>query len=187
MADLSVRWADPYVNVFGDRTAQLAEQFPTVLPRIINQVGRRAKTQVIRELTIQTGLPRKTIVKAIGNPTEANRKSLEYAMKTRGGDIRLKYLRPRETRAGVVAYPFGKRALFRGAFMKGGAFPARKTVDRFDGHVMQRVGKGRMVTFVRSHVFIPKEMTVGATKAAFLRVAGPLLHERINAALEKLL
>ena len=157
-----------------------------VLPRIINQVGNRAKTQVIRHLTKQTGLPRKTIVKAVGvNP--ANTRSLSYEMKTRGGNIRLKYLKPRETRTGVTAAPWGKRQLYPGTFMKGGAFPIRKTVARFDGHVFRRLNTtGTKITQVRSGMYIPTEMTKGATAAAFMRTATPLLKERVDKALAKL-
>jgi hypothetical protein len=36
-------------------------------------------------------------------------------------------------------------------------------------------------------MFIPTEMTTGATKAAFERIAGPLLQQRVEAAIHKLL
>jgi hypothetical protein len=35
-------------------------------------------------------------------------------------------------------------------------------------------------------MFIPTEMTTGATAAAFERIAGPLLQQRIEAVLKKL-
>ncbi|MBX8803223.1 hypothetical protein HBA92_22270, partial [Ochrobactrum sp. MR28] len=47
--------------------------------------------------------------------------------------------------------------------------------------------KGEMIYQVRSGVFIPKEMTTGETQAAFLRTAEPLLKQRIDAAIAKLL
>jgi hypothetical protein len=166
----------------------LHTRFPKVLPRIVNQVGNRAKTQVIRNLTQQTGLPRKTIVKAIGNPSKARPGKLSYEMVTRGGNIRLKYLKPRETRPGVTAAPWGKRQLYRGTFMKGGAFPNRETVAKFDGHVYRRLNtSGTKITQVRSGMFIPVEMTRGATAGAFERTAAPLLKQRVDAALVKLM
>jgi hypothetical protein len=187
MPEISTRWADAHLKQYRARLEELNHRFPKVLPRIVNQVGNRAKTQVIRNLTKQTGLPRKTIVKAVGvNP--ANTRSLSYEMKTRGGNIRLKYLNPRETRAGVTAAPWGKRQLYPGTFMKGGAFPNRKTVARFDGHVYRRLNtSGTRITQVRSGMFIPTEMTSGATAAAFERIANPLLVERVEKALTKLL
>lgn len=196
MAVLSMKWADRNLAEYGDRIAELKRRFPTVLPRIVNQVGNRTKTVVIRELTKQTGLPRATIVKAIGNPATAKAGRFVYDMTTRGGNIRLKYLRPKETEPGVVARPFGKPTLYPGAFMRGGRFPDRKDVPEFNGHVFYRVGsgwgkrsdgsRGKKITFARSGVFIPKEMTSGATAEAFQRIAAPLLKERVEAALAKL-
>lgn len=188
MATISVAWADKHLSLFGSRLDRLNAQFPNVLPRIINQVGNRAKTQVTRTLTKQTGLPRKTIVKAIGNPGLARKGSLSYDLKARGGFIRLKYLAPRETRKGVSAKPFGQRRIFAGSFMKGGKFPNRQVVPKFNGHVFQRIDKaGKRLTYTRSDVRIPWEMTTGSTKAAFERTAAPLLQQRVDAAIKKLL
>lgn len=193
MAKILQRWADDNVSVYGNRIRKLNEKFPKVLPRIVNQVGNRAKTVVIRELTQQTGLPRKTIVKAVGNPAAARPGKLSYEMVTRGGFIRLKYLRARETRAGVIARPFGKPKLYPHAFMRGGWFPNRKTVPDFNGHAMIRFGRSpdvrggsRHYTYARSDVRIPYEMTTGATRAAFIKIAGPLLQQRVGQALAKL-
>lgn len=188
MAVLIAKWADGNINLFGSRVEQLHKRFPLVLPRIVNQVGDRSKTQVIRALTKQTGLPRKTIVKAVGDPRRANGRQLSYEMVTRGGNIRLKYLAPRETRPGVTAIPWGKRTLFAGTFMKGGKFPNRKVVAKFDGHVFRRLNaSGTKITQVRSGMFIPVEMTRHATRDAFERTAAPLLQIRIDAALRKLM
>lgn len=187
MTAISMRWVDSNLSEYGKRIGALKERFPKVLPRIVNQVGNRAKTVVIRELTKQTGLPRATIVRAIGNPSTARPGKLYYDMTTQGGNIRLKFLRPKETPAGVVARPFGKPTLYPGAFMRGGLFPDRKDVPDFHGHAFYRLNpSGTRITFARSGVFIPKEMTTGATSAAFHRVAAPLLKERVEAALDKL-
>lgn len=189
MTIIIAKWADGNLKRYGAKILELNEKMPTVLPRIINQVGNRAKTQVIRALTAQTGLPRKTIVKAIGNdPAPARPGRLTYELRTRGGNIRLKYLAPRETRKGVTAIPWGTRRLYPGTFMKGGKFPNRKIVPQFDGHVYQRMTSSSKwkINQVRSGMFIPVEMTKGATKAAFLRVAEPLLQQRVEAALRKL-
>lgn len=188
MATLSAHWADNHLNIFRDRIGELNTKFPKVLPRIVNQVGNKSKTVVIRTLTSQTGLPRKTIVKAVGTPNPARPGKLSFEMVTRGGNIRLKYLAPRETRPGVVARPWNKRTLFPGTFMKGGAFPNRKVVDKFDGHVYRRLNtSGTRITQARSGMFIPVEMTTGATAAAFERTAAPLLKVRVEKALKKLL
>ncbi|HEX5934232.1 MAG TPA: hypothetical protein VFY63_08700 [Pseudorhizobium sp.] len=191
---VNVAWADQVFHRYGKRVIDLHQKYPKVLPRIVNQVGGRAKTVVVRNLTTQTGLPRKTIVKAIGDPMKATFGRLSYEMVTRGGNIRLKYLNPKETEAGVVARPFGQSTLYPGAFMRGGWWPDRVEVPQWDGHVMVRVerhksvkGGSRHYTFARSGVFIPVEMTRGATKAAFDRVAGPLLQERVGKVLRDLM
>lgn len=210
MADIRIRWADQNLKRFGKQIAELNTKFPVVLPRIINQVGDRAKTQVIRNLTKQTGLQRAVIVKAVGDPVKARQGSLSYRITTRGGNIRLKYLSPKETRPGVVAKPWGRRTLYPKTFMRGGRWPNRVETAKLGGHVwrntgwgelntrasysfamgkFQQTGKqfGKRITQVRSGMFIPIEMTTGATKAAFERIAGPLLQERVEAALRKLL
>jgi hypothetical protein len=187
MVTIRARWADDTLAEFGEDLERLRREFPKVVPREINKVGARAKTLVIRNLTKQTGLDRRVIVAAV-DVTMAGGKRLSYGMVTRGGNIRLKYLKPKETQQGVVAKPFGKKTLYPGAFMRGGAFPDRKVVAKFDGHVMFRNrSKGRHYTFARSGVFIPEEMTKGATLAAFERTAGPLLQQRLDAVIRKLL
>lgn len=197
MSILVMRWVDRNLEQYGERIARLKTEFPKVLPRIVNQVGNRAKTVVIRQLTKQTGLQRRVIVAAIGNPQTARAGRYVYDMITRGGNIRLKYLRAKEVEGGVVARPFGKPTLYPGAFMKGGAFPNRKDVPQFNGHAFYRNGRakygertdgsmGTKITFARSGVYIPVEMTRGATLAAFNGIAAPLLKERVEAALNKL-
>jgi len=186
MADIEIRWADAELKKFGDRLKRLETEFPKVLPRIVNQVGARAKTQVVRNLTAQTGLPRATIFKAV-DVSLAGGKKLSYEMVTRGGNVRLKFLSPRETRAGVSAVPWGKRQVFGGTFMHGGKFPNRHG-GNFGGHVMRRLNpSGTKLTQARSGMFIPQEMTTGRTVAAFEKVAAPLLKQRVEAALDKLI
>ncbi|HZG29937.1 MAG TPA: hypothetical protein VE079_15895 [Ensifer sp.] len=187
MSIMVMRWVDRNLEQYGERIARLKTEFPKVLPRIVNQVGNRAKTVVIRQLTKQTGLQRRVIVAAIGNPQTARAGRYVYDMITRGGNIRLKYLSAREVEGGVVAKPFGRSTLYPDAFMKGGLFPNRKTVSQFNGHAYYRLNRsGSKITFARSGVYIPVEMTRGATLAAFNGIAAPLLRERVEAALDKL-
>ena len=93
MVIVMAKWADANLKLYGNRVAKLHTKYPNVLPRIVNQVGNRAKTQVIRALTAQTGLPRKTIVKAVANPTTARASHLTYEMRTRGGNTGVSSLR----------------------------------------------------------------------------------------------
>lgn len=68
MTTIRSTWADQNLKRYGARSESSIAASPKVLPRIINQVGNRAKTQVVRARTRQTGPPRKTIVRAIGAP-----------------------------------------------------------------------------------------------------------------------
>lgn len=195
MATVQFTWADDTLKKFGKDIAELNRRFPKAIPQTINQVGDRTKTQVIRSLTKQTGLPRRTIAKAVGDPMRAHPGRLSYTMVTKGGQVRLKYLAPRETRAGVSAKPWGKRTVFPGTFMMAGKFPNRVKVDAFGGHVWRRLGYGQRrdgtigwkLTQVRSGMSIPAEMTTGATRAVFERTAGILLQQRVEALIGKLL
>lgn len=185
---IKIAWADGVLRRYAAQIQQLSQTFPKVVPQEINKVGNRAKTVVVRNLTKQTGLDRAVIVKAVGSPIKASPGNLAYTMTTRGGNIRLKYFKPRETRRGVVAKPFGKRTLYPGTFLKGGKFPDRKTVEKFDGHVYRRLNpSGTRITQQKSGVIIPVEMTQGATLQAFEKVAAPLLERRIEVVIAKLL
>ncbi len=188
MVQITATWSDRNLDRFTAGVVALHSKLPNVLPRIVNQVGDRTKTQVTRTLTKQTGLPRKTIVKAIGKPSRAHAGSMSYTMETEGGDIRLTYLAPRETRKGVSAQPWGRRQVFGSTFMKAGRFPSRVIAPRLNGHVWRRLDTaGRKITQARSGVIIPKEMTSGATAAAFEAIAAPLLKQRVEAAIAKLM
>lgn len=186
--DLVVTWDDVRgIRRFERQLRDLNEKFPKALPRLMNQVGDRARTKVVRELTNATGLERAVIRRAV-QTKRAFTGELAYDLRSRGGNVRLKYLQPRETEAGVVAKPFGKRTLYPGAFMRGGVFPNRKNVPAFNGHVMFRNrSSGRHYTFARSGVFIPAEMIKGMTAQAFQGEVRTTLPQRIEALAAKLL
>ncbi|RWK10691.1 phage tail protein, partial [Mesorhizobium sp.] len=80
-------------NALG-RLSQL--QRSLVLARAVNHVGDRLRTKLTRTLANQTGLPYRTIRRAF-KVERANYGELAYAMRTQGGDISLKYFKPRET------------------------------------------------------------------------------------------
>ncbi|EXL07411.1 hypothetical protein BG46_10920 [Brucella anthropi] len=169
---------------------RLQTEFPNVLPRIVNQIGRRARTRVVRNLTKQTGLERQVIVRAVKNVDTAKPGKLFYSLQSRGGFIRLKYFRARETRQGVSAQPFGQRRVFPGTFIMGGQFPYRHVKHwNLEGHVYRRIGRAsqRRVTQVKSDVRIPDEMVRGETRDAFEREATVTMPPRVEAVIRKLL
>ncbi|OYW66836.1 MAG: hypothetical protein B7Z40_09795, partial [Bosea sp. 12-68-7] len=82
----------------------------------------------------------------------------------------------------------GRRQVFGGTFMRGGRFPNRVIAPRLNGQVWRRLDTaGRQITQARSGVVIPREMTTGATAAAFEAIAAPLLKQRVEAAIAKLM
>lgn len=184
---VNIRWADATLAKYQKEIVQLAAQFPKVIPQEINKVGDRVRTQVVRTLTKQTGLPKKTIQKAVVTYGASPGKYL-YTLKSEGGDIRLRFFKPRETRKGVVAKPWGKHTLFAGTFMKGGKFPKRVDVAQLTPDVWRRLNKsGSKITQQKSGVRIPAEMITGATAEAFDKMAAPLLEQRVMKVIAKLL
>lgn len=163
---------------------------PGVIARAINRAGDQATTAMVRTLTTQTGLKRKVIVTALRKTKASGKGDLAYTIASRGGDIRLKYFSPRETRRGVSANPRGKRQLFAGSFLRAGRFPNRKTITNrlTGGQVYERQGGGKWpVKTVRSGVIIPAEMVQGATEAAFYEVTRRVLPARLEHELYRIL
>lgn len=173
-----------YANGFG----MIGNRASVVLARALNHEGAKAKTQVQRALVQQTGLKYAVLKRAVkegkaaqGDPTrEYEGANLVYVLTSRGGDIRLKFFGARETRAGVVAKPWGAPKLYTGAFTRGGRWPKRVTLP-YKGHAFQRAGDSRLpISQVRSGLFIPDEMIKGASAAAFEQTMGASLEARIG-------
>ena len=177
------------VGAFGEaasRFRKAGKKGPIAIARAINHTGDKAKTQMVRALVPQTGLKRKTIVKALKR-SGASAGALVYVIKSRGGNISLKYFGARETKKGVTAAPWGKRKIYPMAFVKGGHAPNRVAL-RMGGHVFARTGKSRTpIVKVKSGVFIPAEMVKGATKEAFERTVASELPKRINHELSRII
>lgn len=184
---LVIRWGDVSgLRRFDNQIKALGKDSRKVMQRALARSGDMARTQVYRALTRQTGLPRRTIVKAlkVKRPFYGD---FTYSISARGGNISLKYFKPRETRKGVSAMPFGKRKVFAGSFMRGGRFPNRVSL-KLGGHVFQRVGSGRVpIELLDSGVIIPKEMVTGATADAFQRTVREVLPRRIEHELGRML
>lgn len=195
---LTIKWQDVsglqrLANALG---VLESHQKHLALQRAVNHTGAKARTQVVRALAKQTGLPNKLIAKAVrvkkawGASTTSfvpGRGSLDYVMSATGGDISLKYFKARETRRGVTASPFGKRQLFEGTFMKGGGFPNRVNAPRLGGHVFKRVGSTRgPIELQDSGVIIPAEMMTGPTADAFTKVVNRDLAARVSHEINRL-
>ena len=187
--------ADGVVARFANQLAAVGEaKAKQALQRAIAHTGDKAKTQVIRALTKQTGLKRAVIVRAV-DVQRPSYDDLRYVMTTRGGDVSLKYFSPRETARGVSAAAFGRRSVHEGTFMRAGWWPGRRVQkDNWNGQVFRRTGnitrKGEgMDEFEKaeSGVVIPEQMVKGMTEAAWRRVADRDLANRIGHELGRML
>lgn len=168
------------------RFAEAGKNGPAALARAINHTGDKARTQMVRSLTTQTGLKRQVIVRAL-KVTRASAGGLAYRISSKGGNVHLKYFGARETRSGVSAAPWGHRTVYGGTFIKGGRFPNRVSIGK-GGQVFVRTGGGRLpIKDVRSGLYIPAEMVKGETEAAFFRVAEAELPGRLMHELDRLL
>jgi hypothetical protein len=172
-----------------ERLVDLRRAMPKVAARALNRTGAKAATMMVRTLTAQTGLARKTIKRAVKS-YRASERNLAFALKTRGGNISLRYFKARETRAGVSAAPLGHRIVVPGTFMKAGRFPNRVRFDSrgrgkgMDGNVFIRKGKGRLpIEGGRSGVYIPTEMLQGRSLASFDALVAADLPVQIERAL----
>jgi hypothetical protein len=83
------------------------------------------------------------------------------------------HFKARETRKGVSAQPFGRRQVFASTFMKAGFWPSRVSKPGWNGQVFIRNAAGSFDK-VKSGVYIPKEMTQGATARAWEQGTGKL-------------
>lgn len=184
--------ADGILQRFSNHLGALGDKAPLAMQRAIAHTGDRARTQVVRALTKQTGLPREVIVRAVRvtRPSFAN---LAYVMTAAGGNIKLKHFKARETRRGVSAAPFGKRMVFDGTFMKAGWVWGNRIVKpNWNGHVFRRTGgvtKNKMDEFevVRSGVYIPNELVRGATEQAWRSIVDNRLEPRLRHEIGRLL
>ena len=153
------------------------------LARAINHTGDKAKTQMTRALTAQTGLKRRVIVKAL-RVNKASPGALTYTIKSAGGNVGLKYFGARETRSGVSAAPWNNRSIYPHTFMKAGWWPNRVVKSNWNGQVFERTGSktANMDRFqkARSGLFIPEEMVKGATAEAFNSTAAADLPGRLE-------
>lgn len=169
--EIDVREVDHLAQLF-----KIAEQrAPAAIGRAVRRTGDMTKTRMVRSLTAQTGLKRPVIVRAL----KARPAGMTYSIKSRGGNVALKYFKARETRKGVSAAPWNARRIYTGMFIKGGKFPHRVGLN-LGGQVFARTGASRVpIVKQKSGLFIPKEMISGATGAEFLKSVAAILPQRL--------
>lgn len=182
VGDVDVRQLEQFGNMLG----AVGDDGVKVQARALNHVGGVARTRVVRELAAQTGLPQKTIRKAV-KVKRATWSDLEFRLSASGGNVALKYFKARETRKGVTAFVRGERELFDGAFMRGGTFERGRVALNMGGHVFRRIGGRTELERLKSGVFIPIEMVEGQTAKAFDDVVQDQLPRRVSHELSRVL
>lgn len=182
-----------HVTVVGSGMAQFEEAVRILgspgragraFARAINRTGDVVRNEAGRALSVQTGLPKSTGKKAYRRDGErATPASLSYVVNGQGGQVSLKYFKPRETGKGVSAAPRNQRQVFASTFMKAGWWPTRVKKPNWNGHVFIRSNgdgysydglrskgakrSGTKFTKVKSDVVIPVEMVNGFAAAAW--------------------
>lgn len=164
----------------------LGKGAPAAISRAMNRTVDTGRAKVVKALARQTGLPQKTTRKAVV-AHKSNAGKLEVSLRAAGGDVALKFFKPRETRAGVMAQPFGERELFAPKiFMRGGAFPRRVDIG-MGGHIFERVGGRTDLEKLKSGVVIPEQMIEGESLKAWENAVDDTLPRRLDHEIGRLL
>ncbi len=123
----------------------------TAFARALNRTGDTVRNEAGRKLSEQTGLPKTTGKKAYRQGGErASPSSLSYIVHGQGGQVSVKYFKPRETALGVSAAPRNNRQVFVGSFMRAGWWPNRISKPNWNGQVFYRVGDGHSYAGLKS-------------------------------------
>lgn len=179
---------DGVLDRYADQLAKLGTQAPVILTSALMRAGPQLERALESALTPQTGLPAGTIARAVTLKGGA----LALTFRTQGGDVRLKFFKPHETRPGVSAAPRNVRSTFGGTFMRAGWWATgRVEKANWNGQVFRRAGgktktgKARFAV-ARSDMAIPDEFVRGASLAAWETGSGRLL-DTVSAEIARLL
>lgn len=175
------------------------DEAPQALRRAINHTGDKVRTAMVRELAAQTGLKVGLTRRALKTTRAsdgglsgfvAGAGSLDYVIKAKGSDIGLRYFKPVERGAGVVATVAGRKMFAAGAFKKSGPEKHRRINPKFHGNVLRNAAGGAWggkMTSAKSGLYIAQEMISGRTAEAFYRVVERDLPARVEHELTRVL
>jgi hypothetical protein len=162
------RWARVYTTA--------PERSASVLMQAVNDTGNAARTQVIRTLARQMGLPAGTVRQNLVT-RPASLRSLSYEIVSRGAYLSLRSFGAMPRRGGVSARPWGKRRVFRGTFI----------VRQLGGQVFRRTTPARHPISALWGPAIPTEMIRDAVPKAFDDAIAERLPRRLAHHLDRLL
>lgn len=165
-----VQFQDRILTDYANRLEALAAgSGRAALASALNAGGHAIRAKTVSAETAQTGLPGGTLERA-QHEIEADGGSLTYTIWSEGGNVRLKYFGAKEGGGGVTASPWNRSTFYAGAFITSGRPGNRRPSPKLGGHVYRNVAGGKWggsITQQRSGLFIPREMTIGQTAAAF--------------------
>jgi len=143
-----------------------------ITARALNRVGSMARTQHVRYIAKSSGA-RSTTVRRFMRTKRADAGGSgrqTYEMQFTGGYLSLKEFRPRQTRRGVSASPWGKRQRFKGTFLN----------RKMGGHVYKREGSARFPIKKLYGPAIPMEAAMADAQQVVNEVARAHLPRRIE-------
>ena len=177
------------IDRLGNLLGAAGTKAPQALMHAVNHTGDKAKNAMIRSLAPQTGLKLKVFRKALKGSKAFSGGSggggrSEYVIKSKGGNVALRFFKPKESGDGVNASPWNRSQHYAKAFTKvGGGFGKKKTrkrTSKFHGNVMHRACAGRYpLKLMKSGLDIPDEMVQGASRASFFSVVESDLMPRV--------
>jgi len=163
-------------DVLAARFRSIGRNIKPALSRAINHTGNKARTEVAWALVEQTGAKYSAIRKIL-KTHRASPGTLVYRITAKGGFMSLKEFGARQTSKGVSAAPWGKRRIFRHAFI----------VASLGGHVFRRAPGGgpsglvgRLPILKLWGPAIPKEMVKEQSKEAFENTVRAELPRRVE-------
>jgi hypothetical protein len=176
------RFDDGAITRLQTRLNALAENGRVEMAAALNAAGLSLRRKTVAAETPQTGLAESVIDRA-QQTIDASAATLIFTIVARGGSVRLKYFGAKEGGGGVTAHPWGRVTFYSGDFITSGRPGARAASPKLGGHVYTNVGGGKWhgkIKQVRPGLFIPTELTLGKTVAAF-KDGGPAALQAIIA------
>ena len=127
-----------------------AGEIPGITSRALNHSMAKANTKVKRLLVKETSLKSAMVGKEL-SVRKSSKDNLEAAIVAKGRAHALKDFTHRQTKKGVTAKVWGKRKLFKSAFI----------VKKLSGNVFRRAGKKRLPIYRPMGPSIPNELLRG--------------------------
>jgi len=170
-----VTFRDRVLSDYANRLEQLGSRMG-FLAEALNEGGHALRQKTVAAETAQTGLPGDTLERA-QHEIPASGGSLIYTIMSEGGNVRARFFHPSEGGGGATAYPWNAAHFYKGGFLTSGRPGNRRIVIKGGPYENIKGGKwGGKIRAVRTGLFIPTEMTMGQTAAAFESGAAVVLN-----------